>query len=84
VAEIRRLRLLDPIEWSTGKLARKYNCSTLFVTTVVQAIGKGEADAKRKQEVKGQWAETKSKWGPRKIKAKSDAERRFALAKRGE
>lgn len=81
---MRRLRLLDPVEWSTGKLARKYNCSTLFVTTVVQAIGKGEADANRKQVVKERWEETKSKWGPRKIKAKSDAERRFVMAKRGE
>ena len=65
--EMRRLRREDPIEWSAKKLAKKFDCSSLFVGFVTEGI------AKEKQEQQKQLTEViKSRWGVKRRTARED------------
>ena len=65
--EMRRLRREDPIEWSAKKLAKKFDCSSLFVGFVTEGI------AKEKQERQKQVTEViKSNWGVKRRTARED------------
>jgi Mitochondrial ribosomal protein subunit L20 len=65
--EMRRLRREDPIEWSAKKLAKKYDCSSLFVGFVTEGI------AKEKQEQQKQVIEViRSNWGVKRRTARED------------
>lgn len=65
--EMRRLRREDPIEWSAKKLAKKFDCSSLFVGFVTESI------AKEKKEMQKQVAEVvKSRWGVKRRTARED------------
>ena len=65
--EMRRLRREDPMEWSAKKLAKKFDCSSIFVSLVTEGI------AKEKKELQKQvLATVKSEWGPRRRAARED------------
>ncbi|KAI9805710.1 MAG: hypothetical protein M1833_005203 [Piccolia ochrophora] len=68
--EIRRLRREDPEEWSKEKLAKKFECSALFVGIVCQAT------KQRKEEQKQMLEAVKSRWGRRRRTAREDRTRR--------
>lgn len=78
IAEILRLRKSDPEAWSRNRLAKKFNCSPVFIGHVVQAPVE-----KRKIE-RSQLEAVKAKWGPRRRLAREDRVKRIELAKRDE
>lgn len=65
--EMRRLRMEDPIQWSAAKLAKKFECSSLFVGFVTEGI----ANKKREQQ-KQVLDMVKSRWGPKRRRARED------------
>lgn len=71
--EIRRLRLSDPVQWSRLRLAKRFNCSTMFVAICC------EAPAEKKAAEEAKKAAFKARWGPRKMKAAVDRARRKEL-----
>lgn len=78
VKEIRRLRTLDPVEWSRWKLARKFDCSARFINMVCEPIPQAQ-----KQEIHRKVLEAvKSRWGTTRRMAREDRElRKEAWAK---
>lgn len=67
VKEMRRLRLEDPDLWSSNKLAKKFDCSVLFVSIATDGI------AKQKQLQQELVTEVvKSRWGPKRRLARED------------
>ena len=78
VAEIRRLRASDPEKWTRLKLAKKYNCSSLFVGMVAEAT-KEKVEAE-----KAKVAAVRAKWGQKRAMAREDRKKRWAMACRGE
>ncbi|KAM3559907.1 hypothetical protein MY1884_001716 [Beauveria asiatica] len=78
VQEMRRLRSEDPLTWSVIALARKYNCSQVFVQIAAPAPASHKAwleNQKRKQE---------DRWGNKKTAAREERKRRAELMYRGE
>lgn len=67
ISEMRQLRLSDPMQWSVTKLAKKYDCSTLFVSMCT----KGAAEAKKQQQEKV-LAAVKTSWGEKRRKAREE------------
>jgi len=56
--EMRRLRKEDPLTWSVGKLAKKFNCSNSFVTHVtVYVVAREQKDRQKEitEFVKSRW-----------------------------
>ena len=59
ILEMRQLRFGDPMQWSVTKLAKKYDCSTLFVSLCTE----GAATVKKEQQkqvleaVKASWVD---------------------------
>ncbi|OAA39442.1 60S ribosomal protein L20 [Metarhizium rileyi] len=78
VAEMKRLRAEDPIEWSVAKLARKFDCSEVFVKMAAPASQEHHEWLKAKMERKT------ARWGPKKTQAREDRKRRAELVYRGE
>ncbi len=78
VAEMRRLRTLDPLEWSVQRLARKFQCSPIFVMIVVRSSSEHQA---RRQE---QLAAVRQRWGPIRTKARADRAKRLELLHNGQ
>jgi hypothetical protein len=66
VAEIKRLRLTDPERWTRIKLARKFNCSSLFVGICCEATEEKKAVERAKVEA------VKARWGPKRRMARED------------
>lgn len=64
--EMRRLRQEDPISWSRTKLAKKFNCSNLFVGIVCQV------DKKKREQQKQVLEAVKSRWGTIRRNARED------------
>ncbi|PNY28403.1 54S ribosomal protein L20, mitochondrial [Tolypocladium capitatum] len=78
VAEMRRLRAEDPMKWSVGHLAQKFDCSPIFVRMVAPAPD-GHLDwlnAKMERKM--------ARWGPKKTQAREDRKRRTEMMYRGE
>ncbi|KEF62102.1 uncharacterized protein A1O9_00074 [Exophiala aquamarina CBS 119918] len=75
--EMRTLRAQDPTTWSINKLAKKYDCSHLFVQFVV---GKLAPEAKKMQQ--DVTAAVKSNWSKSKRIAREDREIRRELWQR--
>lgn len=76
IAEIIRLRSSDADTWSRNKLAKKFDCSPVFIGQLVQA-------PKEKRAL--EWAkldQAKAKWGPKRTLAREDRQKRAELAKR--
>ncbi|KAG5926579.1 hypothetical protein E4U42_003144 [Claviceps africana] len=78
VKEIRRLRAEDPITWSVGKLAAKFDCSDVFIKIVAPASKEHHKWLTAKLERK------MARWGPRKSQAREDRKRRAEMLYRGE
>ncbi|KAG7009113.1 54S ribosomal protein L20 [Physcia stellaris] len=78
IAEIRRLRTLDPFKYTRKSLAEKFGCSTFFVGMVAEA-------SKEKKEHEAKVLENiKSRWGKRRTYAREDRQRRRELWGRDE
>jgi len=78
VAEMRRLRATDPENWTRIKLAKKYNCSSLFVRMCCEAT-KEEIEA-----TKARMEAMKARWGPKRRKAREDRVKRREASYRDE
>jgi hypothetical protein len=72
LVEIRRLRAEDPVKWSREKLAKKFDCSGLFIGIVcTSSLEHRERERQLLEDVK-------SKWGRRRREAREDRSRRRA------
>jgi hypothetical protein len=80
ISEMQKLRMEDPNKWPNGKLARKYNCSTLFVTICLSELDGGAAYDARARQQKANLEAVKERWGPRRRMAREDRARRIELA----
>ena len=70
IEEIRRLRREDPMAWSRNKLAKKFNCNPVFVSTVCEASPAKKALQRQVLEA------VKSRWGKKRSIAREDRELR--------
>ncbi|KAJ5162446.1 hypothetical protein N7492_007838 [Penicillium capsulatum] len=70
VEEIRQLRLSDPMAWSRLKLAKKFDCSPLFIAIVCEASPNKKAIQKQVLEA------MQSRWGPKRRMAREDRQLR--------
>ncbi|KAI9800698.1 MAG: hypothetical protein M1825_004020 [Sarcosagium campestre] len=68
--EIRRLRKEDPVQWTRSKLAKKFECSQLFVGFLCEA----SREHKAKEELKTDLV--KSRWGRKRREARDDRTKR--------
>ncbi|KAF0322539.1 hypothetical protein GQ607_010202 [Colletotrichum asianum] len=78
VAEIRRLRAADPVTWSVSALARKFDCSEVFVTICTPA------PREHKEKLAQKLESVKDGWGKIRTKAREDRSRRKEMLLRGE
>ncbi|RFU77212.1 60s ribosomal l20 [Trichoderma arundinaceum] len=78
IEEMRRLRSEDPLTWSVQKLARKFECSTVFVQMAAPA------PAEHLQWLKGKLERKMERWGPKRTQAREDRKRRAEMLYRGE
>lgn len=70
IEEIRRLRLSDPMTWSRYKLAKRFECSPIFIAMVC------EASPEKKQIQKQVLEAVQSRWGPKRRMAREDRQLR--------
>lgn len=78
VAEMKRLRAEDPLQWSVGHLAKKFDCSPVFVQMAAPA------PAEHLQWLKGKMDRKVARWGPKKSQAREDRKTRTEMMYRGE
>lgn len=78
VEDIRRLRREDPVGNSVLTLAKKYNCSPIFIMMAVKS------SAEHKAGVKQRLRDQKQKWGPIRTQARIDRSKRKEMLLRGE
>lgn len=78
VEEMKRLRKGDPLTWSVAALAKKYQCSEVFVRMAAPAPKEHLEWLKDKMDRK------KARWGPIKTLAREDRGRRMGMLYRGE
>lgn len=58
IAEIQKLRLEDPAKWTRKALAKKFNCSPLFVSMVSKPDAARDAEMQQRLDIiKGNWTE---------------------------
>lgn len=74
MALLRKLRMEDPVTWTRGRLARRFNCSPGFVKAIasLRKQDRKQALAKRDEEHE----RFRSQWGPKKILQKEIREKR--------
>jgi hypothetical protein len=84
ISEMRKLRLDSPDKWPNKALARKYNCSSLFVTMCLKELpgDGGPAEEARKTRVQTKLEAVKERWGPTRRMAREDRAKRIELALR--
>ncbi|KAI9699688.1 MAG: hypothetical protein M1836_002722 [Candelina mexicana] len=70
ISEIRRLRKEDPSLWTREKLAKKFDCSNMFIGIVCEASKEHKEKQLRILEA------VKSRWGRRRREAREDRTRR--------
>ncbi|KAH7325789.1 mitochondrial ribosomal protein subunit L20-domain-containing protein [Stachybotrys elegans] len=78
VKEMRRLRNEDPIQWSVSALAKKFECSPVFVKMAAPA------PKEHLEWLKSKWERKQARWGPIKSQAYEDRVRRREMTLRGE
>ncbi|KAL7814436.1 mitochondrial ribosomal protein subunit L20 domain-containing protein [Trichoderma gracile] len=78
IDEMRRLRAEDPLTWSVQRLARKFECSTVFVQMAAPAPAEHLKWLRAKMERKME------RWGPIRSAAREDRKRRAEMLYRGE
>ncbi|KAL9624236.1 MAG: hypothetical protein Q9160_001483 [Pyrenula sp. 1 TL-2023] len=66
--EMRRLRKEDPLQWSAAKLAKKFECSGLFVSLATADVVSNERRKQQKQVLEA----VKSRWGAKRRRARED------------
>ncbi|KAL5332643.1 mitochondrial ribosomal protein subunit L20-domain-containing protein [Aspergillus crustosus] len=66
IKEIRNLRLSDPITWSRSKLAKRFDCSPIFIAMVC------EASPQKKEIQKQVFEAVQSRWGAKRRMARED------------
>ena len=65
--EMRQLRREDPLTWSATALAKKFDCSRVFVMFVTEGLAKGKQEQqKRLTEI------VRSRWGVKRRVARED------------
>lgn len=70
ITEIRKLRLSDPMTWSRAKLAKRFDCSPIFIAQVCEA-------SPQKKEIQKQVLEAvQSRWGAKRRMAREDRKMR--------
>ncbi|GAB1211100.1 hypothetical protein ATERTT37_000212 [Aspergillus terreus] len=70
IEEIRKLRLSDPMTWSRWKLAKRFQCSPMFIAMVCEA-------GPQKKEIQKQVLEAvQSRWGSKRRMAREDRQLR--------
>lgn len=70
IEEIRNLRLNDPMTWSRWKLAKRFDCSPMFIAKVCEA-------SPQKKEIQKQVLEAvQSRWGTKRRMAREDRQLR--------
>ncbi|KAJ5114599.1 hypothetical protein NUU61_000358 [Penicillium alfredii] len=70
IEEIRQLRLSDPMTWSRHKLAKRFECSQMFIAMVCEA-------SPEKKEIQKQVTQAiQSRWGPKRRMAREDRQLR--------
>ena len=67
IEEMRKLRFSDPLQWSAAKLAKKFDCSKLFVSFCTE----GAVEIKKKQQAQILEA-VKAQWGEKRRKAREE------------
>ncbi|KAI1439094.1 hypothetical protein GGR50DRAFT_104 [Xylaria sp. CBS 124048] len=77
VEEIRRLRAEDPVKWSVLALADKFNCRPVFIMKVCRASPEHREREKERLEA------IEARWGPAKVRARSERKKRMELLLRG-
>lgn len=87
--EIQKLRMQDPVKWTTHKLAKKYGCTSFFVTVLSKGIEKAEGNNRdawlKERERKEKVLEVaRGRWGDRRRMAREDRGKRAELALRDE
>lgn len=70
IEEIRKLRLSDPMTWSRHKLAKRFQCSPVFIAMVC------EASREKKQMQKQVLEAMQSRWGTKRRMAREDRQLR--------
>ncbi|KAM0261845.1 hypothetical protein ACHAQJ_002048 [Trichoderma viride] len=78
IDEMRRLRSEDPLTWSVQRLARKFDCSTVFVQMAAPA------PAEHLKWLQGKMERKMERWGPKRTAAREDRKRRAEMLYRGE
>ena len=73
IAEIRRLRSLDPFEWTRKRLAEKFGCTEFFVGMCVPA------DQERTDWHERNLEAAKDRWGPKRRRARDERRKRREL-----
>ncbi|KAH8820941.1 mitochondrial ribosomal protein subunit L20-domain-containing protein [Xylogone sp. PMI_703] len=74
VEEMRQLYSSDPEQWTRTKLAKKFNCSALFVRICC------EASKEKKEAEMAKLEAVKARWGPKRRMAREDRAKRRELA----
>ncbi|KAL7810308.1 mitochondrial ribosomal protein subunit L20 domain-containing protein [Trichoderma aethiopicum] len=78
IDEMRRLRAEDPLTWSVQRLARKFECSTVFVQMAAPA------PEEHLRWLRGKMERKMERWGPIRAAAREDRKRRAEMLYRGE
>jgi hypothetical protein len=80
IKEIQRLKRDEGSVWTNKRLARKFNCSTMFISICVSQSG-GDDKAWKASE-KARLNKIKEDWGPRRLMAHEDKLKRMEMALR--
>ncbi len=78
IEEMRRLRTEDPVTNSVVTLARKYECSQLFIMMCCHSPPEHQAKMREEE------AKVRARWGPRRRAAREERERRAVMLENGE
>ncbi|KAK3897815.1 mitochondrial ribosomal protein subunit L20-domain-containing protein [Staphylotrichum tortipilum] len=78
IEEMRRLRTADPVTNSVVTLARRYECSQLFVLMCCHAPPAHRAKMREEE------AKVRARWGPRRRSAREERARRNLMLQNGE
>ncbi|KAI1425046.1 hypothetical protein F5Y12DRAFT_399548 [Xylaria sp. FL1777] len=77
VDEMRELRAIDPLTWSVHKLAKKFNCTPLFVMMCCKA------SPEHKERERQRLDAIKARWGSIRTKAREERTKRKTLLLQG-
>lgn len=82
IAEIQRLKREEPDKWNNHKLARKFNCSSTFMSICLSQCGYDDSATRTVE--KARLNGIMERWGPRRRMAHEDRLKRNEMALRGD